>query len=111
MFNEAKARELLAVVRLRVKRLRAANSQEDIAARIPADVRAVQRFEAADFSETDPQIRSFMKMAHALGVELHELLAQPSEEELEAIKKIEHNQSPKRTPRIYSLGTVMHVWL
>lgn len=83
MFDEAAAKELLAVVRLRVKRLRGERdlSQEEVADRVPMDVRTLQRFEASDFEETDPQIRTFMKVAYGLGIDLHDLLSPPTDEE------------------------------
>lgn len=84
MFDKASAKQLLAVVRLRVKRLREQKklSQEEVAGRVPMDVRIVQRFESANFPTTDPQIRTFIKVAYALDLDLHELLQPPTDEEL-----------------------------
>ena len=96
MFDEADAKELLAVVRLRVKRLRLERdlSQEEVVGRVPMDVRTIQRFEADDFEETDPQIRTFMKIAHGLGVGLHELLSPPTDEERSTVRR-----TPKTSKR------------
>lgn len=98
MFDEAAAEELLAVVRLRVKRLREEQnlSQEEAAARGSTDVRTIQRFEAADFPTRDPRIRSFLKVSLAYGCEPHKLFLPPTDEEREAIRAERDEQLKRR---------------
>ena len=90
MFDETAAKELLAVVRLRVKRLRKERnlSQEEVADSVPMDTRMLQRFEAGDFEETDPRIRTFMKVAYGLGIGVHELLSPPTDEERQYLEQL-----------------------
>lgn len=81
-------RLLFAVIRLRIRRERHAKglSQEEIAGRIPADVRILQRYEARESDVSDPRLKTLYKIASALEIDLGDLLRPPSEKELRALE-------------------------
>jgi transcriptional regulator with XRE-family HTH domain len=81
----------LSVVRYRIREARLAQGlrQEDVADTAGLQLRTYQRFEAlkAERGSFNPTLLSIRAIARALGVALDALDAEPSVQELEAVKK------------------------
>lgn len=63
--------------------------------RIDADVRLLQRFEAVTFAQSNPRIRSVLRVARALRLDLHELFQPASAEELRALTTERYHERVK----------------
>ncbi|MEX2540770.1 MAG: helix-turn-helix transcriptional regulator [Trueperaceae bacterium] len=88
MADDAAFRLLFDVIRLRIRQARRTRglSQEDVAGKIPADVRILQRYEARESDVSDPRLKSLYKIAMAIGIDLADLLRPPSENELRELE-------------------------